>query len=214
MTTQFPVTDAAAEVLLAEIETNTAAGATAVNQAAANTSLATIATAQGAGGTGITEPAGGSGLLGWLSGIYKAITGTLTVSAASLPLPAGAATSANQPALNGDGGSLAHVTNFPATQAVTPTGATITDRSSSIMAGGTAQQLAAVNGARKGWRLQNTSSNDLWFNDTGSTASIGGAGCFKVASLGYYETPVGGASQAAISIYGATTAQTFSASEW
>ena len=33
-------------------------------------------------------------------------------------MPSGAATSANQPALNGDGGALAHVTNFPATQAI------------------------------------------------------------------------------------------------
>jgi hypothetical protein len=106
-----------------------------VVDAAAETALTTIATntAQGTSGTGIAEPAGGSGLLGWLSGIYKALTGTLTVggsvsvsnlpatqpvSAATLPLPEGAATAANQPALNGDGGALVHVTNFPATQAV------------------------------------------------------------------------------------------------
>ena len=43
---------------------------------------------------------------------------TQPVSATSLPLPAGAATSASQPAINGDGGALAHVTNFPATQPV------------------------------------------------------------------------------------------------
>jgi hypothetical protein len=33
--------------------------------------LATIANAQGAGGTGISQPTGGSGILGWLSGIYN-----------------------------------------------------------------------------------------------------------------------------------------------
>ena len=43
---------------------------------------------------------------------------TQPVSAASLPLPTGASTSANQPAINGDGGALAHVTNFPSTQAI------------------------------------------------------------------------------------------------
>lgn len=96
----------------------------------------------------------------------------------------------------------------------TPAPATLIDRSSAIAAGGTAQQLAAANAARKGWRLQNTSTNDLWFNDTGNTASVAGAGSFKVASGGYYETPNGGASQTAISIFGATTAQSFSASEW
>ena len=56
----------------------------------------------GSGATGITMPAGGSGLQGWLSGIYSkvsnalAVTGTFwqatqPVSAASLPLPTGAA---------------------------------------------------------------------------------------------------------------------------
>lgn len=96
----------------------------------------------------------------------------------------------------------------------TPAPSTLVDRSGSITAGGTAQALAAANSARRGWRLQNTSNGDLWFNDTGGTASVGGAACFKVAAGGYYETPNGGASQTAISIYGATTGQTFSASEW
>ncbi len=54
--------------------------ATAANQTAANTSLATIATAQGVAGTGITQPTGGTGLMGLLSGIYKAISNTLSIS--------------------------------------------------------------------------------------------------------------------------------------
>lgn len=59
------------------------------------------------------------------------VNGTVAVSAVSLPLPTGAASAANQPALNGDGGALAHVTNFPATQPVSavslplPTGAAL-----------------------------------------------------------------------------------------
>lgn len=91
--------------------------------------LATVASAQGASGSGITQPTGGSGILGWLSGIYKAITSTLTVSgtvavsgtvpvsgtfyqatqpisATSLPLPTGAATSANQSTIIGDLGTI------------------------------------------------------------------------------------------------------------
>ncbi len=89
---------------------------------------------------GASLPSGGAGLTGWLSAIWKTLqTGlartwtlssstdsvdvgnfpaTQAVSAASLPLPSGAATAANQPALNADGGALAHVTNFPVTQAV------------------------------------------------------------------------------------------------
>lgn len=43
---------------------------------------------------------------------------TQPVSAAALPLPAGAATAANQAAVNGDGGSQVHVMNLPATQVV------------------------------------------------------------------------------------------------
>jgi hypothetical protein len=37
----------------------------------------------------------------------------LPVGVSSLPLPAGAATAALQPAINGDGGALAHITNTP-----------------------------------------------------------------------------------------------------
>ena len=61
----------------------------------------------------------GSNAIGSVS--VSNLPATQPVSAASLPLPAGAATSANQAALNGDGGSLAHVTNFPATQPVSGT---------------------------------------------------------------------------------------------
>ena len=43
---------------------------------------------------------------------------TQPVSAASLPLPSGAATAALQPAINADGGSQVHVQNFPATQPI------------------------------------------------------------------------------------------------
>lgn len=104
------------------------------------------------------------------------------------------------------------MTSFPVQ--ATPSPATLTDHSGSIGTGGTPQPLTAANANRRGWRLQNTSNSDLWFNDTGNPASAGGAGCFKVASGGYYESPFGGATQTAISIYGATAGQTFSASEW
>ncbi|MCW2317586.1 Flp pilus assembly pilin Flp [Rhodoblastus acidophilus] len=103
--------------------------------------------------TGASLPTGGSGVTGWLSAIWSKLSGTLAVSwsgqsvastqsgawsvavsnlpatqaisATSLPLPIGAATAANQPALHADGGSLAHVANFPATQAVSWSGQTV-----------------------------------------------------------------------------------------
>lgn len=75
--------------------------------------LATIATAQGAGGTGISQPTGGSGLLGWLSGIYKAITGTLTVSGS---VTANAGTNLNTSALAVEtGGNLASINSTTGT---------------------------------------------------------------------------------------------------
>ncbi len=59
------------------------------------------------------------------------VNGTPVASGNPMPvtLPAGFATAALQPALNADGGGLAHVTNFPASQVITaaalplPTGA-------------------------------------------------------------------------------------------
>jgi hypothetical protein len=66
---------------------NTAFGISGNLPDTAGGSLAAIATAQGAGGTGITQPTGGSGVLGWLSGIFKAVVG--------LPIAPGTATGSN-----------------------------------------------------------------------------------------------------------------------
>jgi len=73
------------------------------NAATESGNLAIVAAAQGVSATGVNQPTGGSGVLGWLSGIYKVLTGgvavtgnfyqaTQPVSATSLPLPTGAAT--------------------------------------------------------------------------------------------------------------------------
>jgi hypothetical protein len=107
------------------------------------------------------------------------------------------------------------MTSFPVE--TTPSPAALTDHSGSIVAGGTAQILMAANASRKGGRIQNTSNGDLWFKDisaTGADASVGGPGCFRLAAGGYFETQAGGASQTAWSIFGSTTGQTFSATEW
>ncbi len=75
----------------------------------------------GCSGSGSSTPTGAAGspnaAVVSVQGVQGGTPQPVTVSA--LPLPAGAATSANQPALNADGGALAHVTNFPANQAVT-----------------------------------------------------------------------------------------------
>ena len=90
----------------------------------------------------------------------------------------------------------------------------LTDRSGTIIAGGTPQSLLLQDPGRYGWRIQNTSSGDLWFNDTKNPASVAGLGCFKVGPGDYYESPPNSEPEFAISLFGATTGQTFSASEW
>lgn len=72
---------------LATLATASASQATAAKQDTAQTSLSTIATAQGAQGTGLNPPTGGSGILGFLSGIFNkasaiaaSLAGTLTTA--------------------------------------------------------------------------------------------------------------------------------------
>ena len=91
--------------------------------------------------------------------------------------------------------------------------ATITSRSGTIATGGTAQSLMAANAARKGWFIQNNSTGDLWVNRFGGTA-IAGQPSLLIPAGALYETPDGGSGGNALSIYGATTGQTFTAAEW
>ena len=64
---------------------NLVVGYMPVQDAPAAASLTTIATntAQGTASTGVTMPSGGAGVLGWLSGIYAKLNGTLTVNTIS-----------------------------------------------------------------------------------------------------------------------------------
>lgn len=50
---------------------------------------------EGTDATGIAQPAGGAGLRGWLSGIYKALTGTLTVDGSGHTQPVSGTVTAN-----------------------------------------------------------------------------------------------------------------------
>ncbi len=162
---------------LAGIET---AGATTLNlSGGSGLPTGACCAASGAGGgsnasvgsTGSAVPA--SATLGGMSvgGTMTAVPGTANglktdgsavtqpVSAASLPLPTGAATAANQPNLNGDGGALAHVTNFPATQPVSaaslplPSGAATAANQTSWE--GTTGSAAPGNASYSGARAEN-----------------------------------------------------------
>lgn len=68
----------------------------------------------------------------------------LPIGATSLPLPAGASTAALQPALNADGGALVHVTNLPATQAVSLAALPALAPGANVIGGVTISGTAAV----------------------------------------------------------------------
>lgn len=135
----------------------------------------------------------------------------------------GVATAANQTTLIGhvDGieaslaSILAKIIAAPATEAkqdalialyTLPAG---TDRSGSITTGGTAQQLAAANAARKSLVVQNISDADLWINEIGGTAAADTAGSWKVTAGSAFAV----STNRAISIIGATTGKKFTATE-
>lgn len=89
---------------------------------------------------------------------------------------------------------------------------TLTDRSGTITSGGTAQTLMASNAARKGFYIQNTSSGDLWISSVGTAAVAGSS--MRVIAGSLYECPSYAVPTTAISIYGATTGQSFAAREF
>lgn len=86
-----------------------------------------------------------------------------------------------------------------------------TGGSGTIAVGGTQQVLFNANAARQYWRVQNTSTADLWINDNGGNAGVNVADSFKLVAGAMYETAPGLASSNAIKIFGATTGQQFSA---
>ena len=85
------------------------------------------------------------------------------------------------------------------------------DRSGTITIGGTAQQLMAANPVRRGFSIQNISAGTLYFNITNGIASLSSK---QLQPGALYECPIAGCTSYAISIYGATTGQTFVAEEY
>ncbi len=124
----------------------------------------------------------------------------------------GDASAANQIVGNGSLASiLANQTN--GTQRTIVAAAVVkTNRSSVIATGGVAQDLAPANAARRGYQVYNMSSNDLWISEVGSASA--GIGSIKIAPGGYYDSPITGVTSGAISIFGATTNDAFTAWEF
>jgi hypothetical protein len=98
-------------------------------------------------------------------------------------------------------------------------GVTVTNYSSTITAGGTAQFAIPANANRKQYRLMNINlstdpgaSETIWYRDDGGVAVIGGAGSWPLVGA---STGAGGFAQgqstAAISVIAATTGHKFTA---
>jgi hypothetical protein len=94
--------------------------------------------------------------------------------------------------------------------------ATYTDRSGTITAGGTAQQIMAVNANRKGFYIQNVSNSNLYISATGTASNVvtAGSGSLLIPPNALYESPFYGIPTNLISIFGATTGQAYVAREW
>jgi len=101
---------------------------------------------------------------------------------------------------------------YTASFSVSTAPVTWTNRSGTITTGGTAQQLAPANLARKGFFIQNVSAGDLWFNS--EATAVLNQPSIKLIAGAYYESPVGLPPSGAISIIGATTAQAYTAREY
>ncbi len=89
---------------------------------------------------------------------------------------------------------------------------TYTNKSGTIASGGVAQTLAALNATRRGFWVQNLSTGDLWISSLGTAAASQPS--LRIPPGALYEFPQGGVPGAALSIFGATTGQAFSAREW
>lgn len=89
---------------------------------------------------------------------------------------------------------------------------TYADKSGTITTGGVSQQISASSHSRRGFLIQNISSGDLWLNTDGEAGTT--PGNFWLTPGAVFELPRTGVSTNAISIYGATTGQAFTAREW
>jgi hypothetical protein len=114
--------------------------------------------------------------------------------------------------------SIIEAADAPAAPPVqtSPLQAEATSRSNTIIAGGTAQDLMPANPVRRGWRVQNQSSGELYVASkgvAGTTLASLTQSSFKIAP-GVIWTEDGHITANALSIIGATTGQAFYAREW
>lgn len=95
-------------------------------------------------------------------------------------------------------------------EAPTPSG-TLIDRSGTITAGGTAQQVMAANTTRQYLLFQNTSDTDMWINF--GAVAVAASPSVKVTPGGDFEMERSFVSTQYVSVFCATTGKTFTAKE-
>lgn len=108
---------------------------------------------------------------------------------------------------NGDGTVSPKVT---ATSA--PAAGAVTDRSGTIAAGGTAQQVMAANTTRKYLFYQNNSDTDQWIN--WGVVAVANEPSIKIVAGASYENPAHFCPSGLISVFCATTGKTFTSKEF
>jgi hypothetical protein len=91
--------------------------------------------------------------------------------------------------------------------------AAASDGSGTVAAGGGAQTLFGGIVPANGFLVQNNSSAALWISDVGA-ASAAGASIQLAANGGMFVTPCGYKPAGAVSLYGDTTGQAFTARRW
>lgn len=87
------------------------------------------------------------------------------------------------------------------------------DGSGTLATGGSAQTLFGGIVPANGFLVQNNSSAVLWISDVG-VASAGGASIQLAANGGMFQTASGYKPAGAVSLFGATAGQAFSARRW
>lgn len=146
--------------------------------------------------------------------------GTVTVAAGSITLTGNPAVSVAFPATVNPGNlGTTTVSNFPGTVSAAQSGTwtltiggTLTDRSGTIAAGGTAQQLAAANSARHYLLVQNQSTARLYICFTGTATQTQTS--LLLESGGAYESNGAFCPISTVSIIGTATGQAWHAVEY
>ncbi len=149
--------------------------AVGVNPVACGNSAMPLVVDAGAAANGSSMPAGGTGILGFLSGIY----GILLANQVSGQTPPSASVTISNPV------------------SLLPTAVGAFD--CSVLVGTTASSVIPAGTARKNVMLENTGSTNIGFSFTSPSPVLGGAQTFILQPGGSYSSPPGLAMTAGIS---------------